>query len=476
MKSTNFFCLVLMAVLLTNCTNETTDLEAESQMKVINFTQEEHKFMDKLLSNKSVSQAEAIKKATDCIFNQNQTRSGEGEFVKSEVLTISSIGNIPDSMAMLLPDTIAYVFHSADSMCTLVPADNRVSATVLGVVSERDIYPYRYDNYDFSVRDIILENLVSYTYNEIEKYETEKDSMEQVIRERLNEGEKTNVTRALLPKDEEDYNFTIEVFYTDYSAWDTIAKVGPLLNVAWDQCAPYGDLVQSRGTCNDYFFSYYVAPGCGSIAAGMLMAYWQYPSIIHQYNQNWTIDWNSITSGVNNLDATSPMYNANVGCLIGMIAYDVTTSYGCVSSTNEDNVIDWLYYVGYQSDSGSGYNYNNIVSSLNNGCPVLMFGHSTDDGHAWITDGYKIARRSKHKYIRKRYLDTGEEIIIDAGIVYEDQGYLNHNWGTKRLVSWLTDGCFDEYYYEPGYSQSFHNAHNYNNNMSIYTNIRPITQ
>ena len=123
MKSTYFFCLVLMAVLLTNCTNETTDLEAESQMKVINFTQEEHKFMDKLLSNKSVSQAEAIKKATDCIFNQNQTRSGEGEFVKSEVLTISSIGNIPDSMAMLLPDTIAYVFHSADSMCTLVPAE-----------------------------------------------------------------------------------------------------------------------------------------------------------------------------------------------------------------------------------------------------------------------------------------------------------------------------------------------------------------
>ena len=459
------FCSAMMLGAV-SCSNEDLVLEPAELKPQIKFSQEEYQFLDKLYGSKTVSIEDAMQLVVDSPFDYPKTRSGEADVNEIKYITKSNIYDIPDNVLSVLPDTIAYVFRTADEKCMIVSSDYRVSNPVMGYINTQDLYPYDFGKNDLSIRDILIESIANYTYHEILEFENKKDSMDMVIQNKISASNNTRGESVTIEGD------IITIRHYDYYLPNDTTTVGPLLHLAWDQGSPYNDDIQNRGTCNDPNYYYEVATGCAQIAAGMILTYWKYPQQLLNQSVYFPINWDVLSSSYNDEDSQGFPYDMEAAGLMAIINYHTTKNYGCETTVDEDDFYSWLSNIGYKYEKINGYNYNKVKASLDNGRPVFTIGKGAvgNYGHAWVIDGYKTVKKSRHVVITQVNQVTHEVHEYDGGFEYEYEKYLNHNWGKKRPTCWLIEGFFWCHQDTPENQQL---QYTFNRDMRMLVNLRP---
>ena len=466
-----FILFVCSAMMLgaVSCSYEDVVFETTQLKPQVQLTQEEYQFLDRLYGDKAVTLEKARQLISDSPFDCPITRSGEVDVNEVKYIAKSNLYDVPDDMLSILPDTIAYVFRMPDEKCMIVSSDYRVSNPIMGYVNTQDLYPFDFGSNDLSVRDIIIDKMVNYTYHEIMEFENKKDSMERVLQSKIySASTPKDVTRGEGATINGDI---ITVRHYDYYLPNDTTKVGPLLHLAWNQGHPYNDDIQNRGTCNDPNYYYEVATGCAQIAAGMVLTYWKYPQRLKNQSVYFPINWEVLSSCLNDQYSNGFPYNMEAAGLMAIIDYHTTKNYGCETTVDENKFYGWLSSIGYRYTKVNGYNFNTVKSSLDNSCPVItMATSSANYGHAWVIDGYKIVKRTRHVVITQINQVTHEVQEFDGGFEYEYEKYLNNNWGHKIAACWLTEGFFWDDQYTPVNQQL---DYTYNRNMRMLVNLRP---
>lgn len=121
--------------------------------------------------------------------------------------------------------------------------------------------------------------------------------------------------------------------------------------------------------------------GCGPLAVGTIMAYFEWPMQIKEYNFNWTemksYQWQS---------AWSKLFE-----VLGR--YDYLNAHYGISSTGinfDKNVTQTFTKNGYTASSIQAFNTVIVNDMLRSGIPVLVDGKDVSnpsEGHMWVIDG-----------------------------------------------------------------------------------------
>ena len=175
--------------------------------------------------------------------------------------------------------------------------------------------------------------------------------------------------------------------------------VEPLVKTRWSQ--GYSNTGNDYPAYNYYCVSdsecSYYPVGCGAVALGQVMNYWNYPILLN--NQPEQTDWCNMT---NSLDYNSmPNYEKCRNAIAGFLyncARDIHTSFGCSSSISSmDNIYEALVekygYNAYSPVRRSGSDNDwigRIKMDIDNGYPVIYRGADSNNnhGHFFILDGY----------------------------------------------------------------------------------------
>ncbi len=177
---------------------------------------------------------------------------------------------------------------------------------------------------------------------------------------------------------------------------------GPLLNTRWGQGCGYNNLL---ATCSTGGSCSRVLTGCVATATAQVMRYWEHPS-----GYNW--------SAMPNLGGS-----AATSLLMRDVGNAVSMNYGCISSSADTGdarnaLVNTFGYSGYASYVD--YSPSIVVIQLDAEMPVILRGRDSEEGHAWVCDGYR-----RNKYVT----------IHNPGTIYEYESYtysplyLSMNWG-----------------------------------------------
>jgi hypothetical protein len=190
----------------------------------------------------------------------------------------------------------------------------------------------------------------------------------------------------------------------------TIKSTVPnLLTTSWNQLSPFNLKVPVTG-CS----STGRAPaGCIAIAMAQVMNYWRFPS---------KYDWDAIKY-------SRPNYNDAVSSLVYDAGVSVNMEYACGGSGAQADQIPWALFskFGYRSDANYGaYDWNKVVSNLNNKWPVIMAGYSSrstdytgiwpfrkthyhyNGGHVWVCSGYLMLLTTANTELDYLWMNWGE--------------------------------------------------------------------
>lgn len=162
-------------------------------------------------------------------------------------------------------------------------------------------------------------------------------------------------------------------------------QVEPLLGShqrLWHQEYPYNIYCPIINGTNSYV-------GCAAVAVGMIMSYYQWPTNIVSE----TFPWQAMNAGYANERVAKFLRILGNGNLLN-ITYSSDQLIG--SSANPEIVRIAFINSGYQNPGTlQNFNENNITTYLtkgkNNqlgGGPVFVSGYSSNEGHAWVIDGF----------------------------------------------------------------------------------------
>lgn len=225
---------------------------------------------------------------------------------------------------------------------------------------------------------------------------------------------------------------------------DTTA-VGPYLTVAWGQEFPFNYFCFVGGGSGGQ----QGVAGCDAIAIAQLMSYYEYPTStqltysfapVSTLALNWSewkysADWDVYAVA---------MFIREIGERNKSEYYvehtDDGDSYYTKSNFQDD--ISCLRSFGYTTDGACNYSKGTVFASLNNRRLVMMRGTnaSTDKGHAWVIDGYRVLEHTSMHYQRP----MGQLDWTLMATVYDRKSYLHFNWGFF--------GQYDGFYFIEGYS------------------------
>lgn len=202
---------------------------------------------------------------------------------------------------------------------------------------------------------------------------------------------------------------------------------GPLLSTHWHQNSPFNDL------CEGY------SAGCGAIAIGQVMKYYEYPTEI-TYNGE-SFGWDTIPD--------DPTSSSNQSKFIKEIGNRTNMHYWSSGSwTTPQNVEDCLESFGYNV-TRQDHNPHDVRNEvLHNNRPVIMLGNDTnysflpgsleyiDDAHYWVIDGAKCVETNVFMVFAEwQPYDCGEFTISYNSIDNPDTisgtsyTYYHCNWG-----------------------------------------------
>lgn len=169
---------------------------------------------------------------------------------------------------------------------------------------------------------------------------------------------------------------------------------------------------------------------------------------------------------------TAPVsVKAQVANLMDQLGRRMDSDYSCeTTGTKSNKAAEMLTAAGFSHGSMQSYDYNTVVSSINNGQPVFGRGNSGQvkvlgivvgytGGHAWIIDGY-LTTETKYNYIAERRSRT-DGAIIDrwTGSDISNSHYHHVNWGWGGI----RDGYYAGYYFDAN------NFPDFNSNVPVYS-------
>ena len=451
--------LASIIFVLSSCSDNTFDIESVVETNYDH--QANASYIDRFVSKNKINTDEAILACNDLI--KSSTRSTPVNIMKIETLQksryLSNSENYPE-----IPDTLAYMFYTDDERCNIVAADNRVSDKVLASISAKCINGLE-DNAQIVFDNVVMRNLTGYIVNEIKQYELVKDSIEKLLFARLENVIKTRAGEDPQNPIYDPQTYTFETRDIYLTGWIDIQMVGPLLNIAWEQDAPYNNYVKDTLSCGT------VLTGCGATAAAMVLAYWQYPQSLDGVTFNWSALTNS-----QKINTSNSTLCHQVASLMKSVGIGIQTNYYCeVSTSTLPNVKSWLSSIGYLSNTLTTFSYSALKNSLDNLRPIIIRGENIYGyGHSWIIDGYRNRQRTVRRQVYAIHNVTGQEFLVSDDIITEYNKMANHNWGLgDSNVNWLNIDSFQ--YGGNQYNSQYPELTDFAYNVYMCTNIRPVS-
>lgn len=234
-----------------------------------------------------------------------------------------------------------------------------------------------------------------------------------------------------------------------YHNWESVktttvtCSVGPLLSTRWKQTTPF----------NYAKPGYYM--GCGPVAIGQIMAYYQYPDTVTVNNFTYIFDWDEISTIHTGGDAEGNIIGrAEVSRLLLSIGIQANAQYAMTNSGEETQinasaVSGTFNHFGYNCNQQSSYSLNLIKSQLLQNRPVLMRGQTTPTtgqsaiGHEWVVDG-----------------------ILET---HHCEGYVDHNGNP------IQNTILEEFYYEENRTYLWLNMGQGNDSIKTTTSYEKIS-
>ncbi len=120
--------------------------------------------------------------------------------------------------------------------------------------------------------------------------------------------------------------------------------------------------------------------GCAAIAVGQIMSYYQHPTSYAGY----MFDWEGMNAGTN---------LENIARLVQLLgnADNLRMNYGVSSSgAAPSRIAPTFNNMGYENPGYlAPFNENAVKTNLVENGPVFVGGYNSEEGHAWVIDGYK---------------------------------------------------------------------------------------
>lgn len=190
----------------------------------------------------------------------------------------------------------------------------------------------------------------------------------------------------------------------------------------WGQGCYYNELLDPCPSLYDACFKHLA--GCGPIAIGQVMRYWQYPA-----SRNWSaMPLNYLTSS-----------NTPIAQLMKDIGLAALSIYGCPwgTATLESQVAVALQSFGYSATfTNHQYGITDalIVADLNNNRPVIFTGwKAIDNAHIWICDGYKQYEGTCYSYLY--YSMNWGGYGANNGLYYSKYDWDGYNTGRNVIYN-----------------------------------------
>ncbi|MGC1391444.1 MAG: leucine-rich repeat protein [Bacteroidales bacterium] len=181
---------------------------------------------------------------------------------------------------------------------------------------------------------------------------------------------------------------------------EVLTEITPLLKTSWNQGCYFNAQCPSdgNGPCS------HVQTGCVATSMAQIMKYWSYPTkgtgtktYTHSTYGNLTADFGSTTYEWSQMPENITSQNDAIATLMFHCGVSVNMDYGPVTSSARDPIDAFINYFNYSSEaelvlknSYSASEWADLLKSeLDLKHPVWYKGNSSDEGHAWVCDGYQ---------------------------------------------------------------------------------------
>lgn len=242
-------------------------------------------------------------------------------------------------------------------------------------------------------------------------------------------------------------------YHVSYGNWATISSVPQLVNAIWGQDNPYNYYCP---TIEHTSYTYKSVVGCGPLAVGQIMSFYEYP---YQIGSD-SIDWTMINHDYGYLSLNN--YSKCVAKLLRKIGDLSQANYDSITTTTMTNLRSALLSCQYQCSPIMDFDAQSVINSLNTNQLVLAYGQSDsnvpDDGsnaHFWVIDGYKYQEKKTTYY----------SIVPPYNVV---GGYSEYR--TFYRCNWGHNGYYNGYYLST-FNENSQNHYSYN--KKCICNIHP---
>ena len=523
MKTTKYIIGVVLATMLIACSNDyenyVPEVEApEEPTEAIYFTEDE---LLVLMQMRNPDNRICIDEATEIALDaldffdgEINTRSGQARTIAdvtalrgepaTRLTTRSANGS---DIEIQMPDTVAFVFNFADDAgFTIVPADTRISSSILAFVKDGNLDLNEELNHPGL--EIFFSGLEEYIEWSIIEAEQRRDSLMAGILEKIaaarvkNNPDLDDAETRWTTGPEIPYQGLRIRFDTSYGPWSTIRRIGPLLPVEWHQNFPFNyRLKMCSGRADGR------APaGCVAVAIAHIMAHWKYPRRVGLHLIDWELlnEFTARPNAYENVMEKRPLpafgttfpdndrrtlFRNDVALLMHVIGSGVNMTYTCdgsfVPSIFIQRMIDFLHRMGYTGGSRENFSTTAVINSLALNRPVIARGYRDQtlgfnhNGHVWVIDGH-LTRRRQVTITVTEYIDfISHQIIISVTPQnhHEEVVLLHNNWGwAGQGNGYFWAGTFHVgrriYASDTRGSVPLHER-NYRFGNRIYPNIRP---
>lgn len=270
--------------------------------------------------------------------------------------------------------------------------------------------------------------------------------------------------------------------------YDEESRVDPLVTTKWGQKGCYGAYCDNG------------VSGCVATAIGQIMAYHKHPEYLtmsYKDNSRVYFDWDNIlqhTRGYGGLYCScDTICHIQIASLLREIGERCDMEYnGPSSGANMEDAKDALATMGYKNAKYKEFNWNYsqmdiIKYNIDNNRPVCIAGDiNSENGHAWIIDGYYHYKKGYISYSENPLYDPNDPLTGTEYITYVDNVVLidlfHYNWGWNGdCDGWFSSTCYQmNNAYNNGGDFGFdnwwaNNTHtdNYKYNLCLVYNFEP---
>lgn len=416
-----YLLLLLASAMIVSCTKEVTTLNGLNSNENINYTVP---FEQALNNLNCFMREQGLMSDTKGAFNDLI----DNYFIVSNPKTKS---NGPSE------DLIYAVNFVNDGGYALLSADSRIEEDILAFVEEGSVHENDFYLSDLNLTPTDNDDLTKNTYDEmVDSGVLAMAEMNTQVNHLCLEYAQHEVVEYISESSGNGYggnggsgNTSNPVKYQ----WQIVQQVPRLLTTAWTQegsdqlfnkyCPEVGLIWKNKAPA-----------GCVSIAVSQIIAYHEYPASLTCNNMS--IDYSAIKSiySYNNLYGTG---TTNSREMLARFIYCVggwcQTQYHSLFGKSWGfawpwNARDCLSVFGYENVRLNwGYDENQVIEALKNGCPVFMSAISgVISGHAWVLDGF----------IKRNY-------VSPTGTIAKNQTLIHCNWGLHGDCNgYFTSGVF----------------------------------